>query len=149
MKIKNFLSVLLALLFLLGTVPVFAVSANESTYSAVASSATRLELTIYGKNLALEDSVYISYAVPVSGTEGADSVTMLFWLEPQSEYTYGTQAYELSPEPQLSTINGVKCYVFNFNKLAAKQMTVDVYAMHTTCLVKRLLRFLPNKCKSF
>ncbi|MBQ8441388.1 MAG: leucine-rich repeat protein [Clostridia bacterium] len=86
-----------------------------------------LNLKILGKNLSLEDSVYIYYAVPVEGNNGSD-IKMLFWTEPQSEYVYGTQAYELSPEPNTMPVGDQECYVFNFDKLAAKQMTVDVYS---------------------
>ncbi len=98
-----------------------------NVFAATDSQSEEMNLKIYGKNLLLEDSIYISYAVPVEGTNGAD-VKMLFWLEPQSEYVYGTQKYELSPEPKTVTVENTECYVFNFRELAAKQMTVDVYA---------------------
>ena len=122
MKRKNLIliSVILAVMLMCGSfVPVFAVGTS--------AEAPAYDLWIYGNNLSLSDSVYIYYAVPVEGTNGKD-VKMLFWLTPQSDYVYGTQEFVISPEPAIEKINDVDCYIFNFNKLAAKHMTVDVYA---------------------
>ncbi|MBQ9805699.1 MAG: leucine-rich repeat domain-containing protein, partial [Clostridia bacterium] len=123
MKLKKLLLTAMAVFLLLTTVCIVAVSASNET-----AAATDRDLKIYAKNLSLEDSVYLLYAVPVEGTEGADSVQMLFWLTPQNEYVNGTQDYTLSPEPATTTIGGNSYYVFEFRELAAKQMTVDVYA---------------------
>ena len=115
------------LLLSLMLVAVLVVIACAITVTATTADPADLNLRIYGKNLLLEDSIYITYAVPVDGTNGAD-VKMLFWLSPQSEYTYGTQDYTLSPEAGTVTIGSTECYIFNFRHLAAKQMTMDVYA---------------------
>ena len=118
------ISAALALLLACGSLlTVFA----EGNGEAAPADESAYDLWIYGKNLAMEDSVYIYYAVPVEGTNGAD-VKMLFWLEPQDSYTYGTQQFELSPERDTMDIHGETCYIFNFKELAAKHMTVDVYA---------------------
>ena len=111
----------------LGIVAVLLITVCVITVVATNAEVTEPNLRIAGKSLSMQDSVYIYYAVPVESTGGAD-VKMLFWLEPQDEYLYGTQKYELSPEPDTMKIGTTDCYVFNFDKLAAKQMTVNVYA---------------------
>lgn len=111
----------------LGIVAVLLITVCVITTVATTPDVTAPNLRIAGKSLSMQDSVYIYYAVPVESTGGAD-VKMLFWLEPQDEYLYGTQKYELSPEPDTMKIGTTDCYVFNFDKLAAKQMTVNVYA---------------------
>ena len=85
------------------------------------------DLKVQSRTLLLEDSVYIRYYVPVEGTNGAD-VKMIFWLEPQDEYVYGTQDYTLSPNKDTVVSGSAEYYIFDFKELAAKQMTVDVYA---------------------
>ena len=89
MKFKKLLILASVIVLILASVCAFAVSAETAP--------TERNLKIAAKNLSLEDSIYVLYAVPVADTVGADSVKMLFWLDPQSEYTYGTQDYTLAP----------------------------------------------------
>ena len=125
MKIKRYLILVLALSLLLTAVCMFTATAEGEV--AEETTTSDMNLKIYAKNLSLENAIYISYAVPVAGTESADAVKLLIWMTPQSEYTYGTQTYELSPEGT-TTIGSAQYYVFVFDKLAAKRMAVDIYA---------------------
>ena len=116
------------LLFTLATVAVLLIISCIITVASTVPAGERpMDLKVHEKSLLLEDAVYLRYYVPVDGTNGAD-VKMLFWLEPQSEYVEGTQDYTISPNPGTAMRGSVECYVFDFRKLAAKQMTVDVYA---------------------
>ena len=93
--------------------------------SAGAASASEPSLNIAGANLSFSESVYIKYAVERENVNDGD-VRMLIWTAPQAEYVYGTQADII--EPKIDTIDGVEYLVFNYTKLAAKQMTDTVYA---------------------
>ena len=116
------------LLFTLATVAILLIATCIITAASTAPVGEQpMSLKVQEKSLLLEDAVYLRYYVPVDGTNGAD-VKMLFWLEPQSEYVEGTQDYTTSPNPGTAMRGSVECYVFDFRKLAAKQMTVDVYA---------------------
>ena len=117
MKFRKKLFLALIMAFAMMAAFTFAASAADETPS----------LDICAKNLYLEDTVYILYATPVEGKENIESMKLLVWLESQDEYLYGTQKYELSPEPDTMTVNSTECYVFVLRELAAKQMTVDVY----------------------
>ena len=120
------LSAVALLLIAICAVTVIALGGNEST---------PIQLSIYGKNLSLEDSVCIVYAVPVEGTGGAD-IRLLVWMESQPEYTYGTQTFVLTPEENTVEVEGEECYIFYLRELAAKQMTVDVYARAYACVTE-------------
>ena len=74
-------------------------------------------------NLSFRDTVCIKYAV-----RGATSdVKLLIWTEPQTEYVIGTQDDEIV-EYDTEDISGVSHKVFDYTKLAAKQMTDVIYA---------------------
>lgn len=88
------------------------------------------ETAIEGHNLALEENVQIVYYVYETETEGAES-GVLFWLEPQTSYRYGTETYKVTES--FGTIENPKtghvCQKYAFTELSAKMMTVDVYAV--------------------
>ena len=121
MKNRKYLITALIVAILLTAASLFNVSATETP-------AAELDLNIYAKTLALEDSINLTYAVPVSAVEDGKELKMLFWIEAQSEYVYGTQRYELTPDAKTKTVDNVECYIFTFKKLMAKHMTVDIYA---------------------
>ncbi len=81
------------------------------------------QLSIDLCNLSFSDSVYIKYAV----TANVEDVKLLIWEKPQTEYVVGTQDYELTSLGR-NTIDGASYLIFDFTELAAKQMTVDIYA---------------------
>ena len=103
MKLKKSLILLLTLTLLFAAICIVAVTAANEAGDA------KRDLKISAKTLELEDSIHIVYSVPVADTVGAESVKMLIWLEPQSEYTYGTQAYELSPNSATEVVEGEEC----------------------------------------
>ena len=86
-------------------------------------------LNVIARTLALKDNVYIKYAVPVSEND----VKMLFWLEAQEEYVYGTQAEEASSVYEF-TINGTLCNIFQYTAMADHQMTDVIYARAYTVI---------------
>ena len=81
-------------------------------------------LNIEFVNLSFSDNIWLKYAVPYDET---NTIKLLVWDAPQSEYLYGTQAYELEYE-EIQEINGTDYLVFNFKKQVAKQMYDYVYA---------------------
>lgn len=81
------------------------------------------ELSIAYCNLSFRDTVCIKYAVSAN----VPDVKILIWTSPDSEYTVGTQDDEIT-EQVTQTINGTPHLVFDYTKLAAKQMTDVVYA---------------------
>ena len=116
---KTKLFLLLSLLMLMTCL--FAISA-----AADEPAATKIE----GHNLALEENVQIVYYVDETVPEGAES-GILFWLEPQTEYVYGTETYKVT-EPFGTIVHpttGHTCQKYAFTELSAKMMTVDVYAV--------------------
>ncbi len=92
--------------------------------NVMATEATTLPtLTIEKHALELKDNVRIVYAVPVQ--EGIDAVKLQVWHE--DDYALGTGTpVELSGVQE--AINGKQYWVFTYSKLAARQMTDNVYA---------------------
>ena len=82
--------------------------------------------------LSFEDAVYIKYAVKVEGADvnklPAGDFGMLFWDAPQSVYDESTATQNAAPMGY-QTISGEIYYTFQYDELAAKNMTDDVYAM--------------------
>ena len=121
MKNKKFLCLLTLLILvpLIGTITIFATGTS-----------TEPTLSIDKFNLSFSDSIYIKYAVKIDGVDTTllgDDFQMLFWTVPQSIYEKGTEASSIvSTDTQ--TINGQKYYIFDYKKLAAKQMTDANYA---------------------
>ncbi|MBR2647137.1 MAG: leucine-rich repeat domain-containing protein [Clostridia bacterium] len=93
-----------------------------------AETAETPTLTVVSNNLSYSESIYLLYAVGGSGFDReTDRIQMLFWEEPQAEYTYGTQKY-VSTSTSIATVKGQSCVIFYSDGLAAKQMTLDVFA---------------------
>ncbi len=82
-------------------------------------------LNIVAHNLSFQDNVYIKYAVSV---ENADDVKLLVWREPQDEYVYGSQDDVLSPLNYTENVDNKECLIFDYTKLAARNMGDFVYA---------------------
>ena len=123
MKTKNkwLISIVSGLLALVG---VTSVPMIEQTAKAEETPTLR----IVSNNVSYADSVYILYAVGSSGFDReTDRIEMLFWDEPQTDYTYGTQTY-ISTSTEVATVKGESCVIFYSDGLAAKEMTDDVFA---------------------
>ena len=82
------------------------------------------ELTIKACNLSFQDNIYIKYAVKCNDLS---DIKLLIWTSPQSDYVYGTQDYILN-SIGTEMVTGDNCAIFQYNKLAAKQMTDVIYA---------------------
>ena len=110
---KRIITITLALIFIIGVLGAFALTSGaQSTVS---------ELSITDCNLSFSDSVYIKYAVK----SNVSDVELLVWTSPEAEYTYGTQDDVIS-EYYIDNELGGK-FVFDYKKLAAKQMTDVLY----------------------
>ncbi len=82
------------------------------------------ELKFAGCNLSFADTIYVKYAVKGNDLSG---VKLLVWTDPQSDYSYGSQNYVLN-SIWTEMVSGAQCLVFQYNKLAAKQMGDVIYA---------------------
>ncbi len=85
------------------------------------------EMSIVAANLSFSDSVYIKYAVSFENIDDDENVKLLVWSAPHDDYTLGTQTVSLESDGT-TTVSGKECLVFDYRKLAAKQMTDYVYA---------------------
>ena len=97
---------------------------------AVAISADNtpaLEIKAY--NLSYGNSVYISYAVDCENIPEGAKVELLVWDEPQEEYIKGTEFASSYTNGKTATVGGKECQVFVFNKIYARQMAEDFYAV--------------------
>ena len=111
---KGIIVGLIALTLLVGAIFVANISASEPDP----------ELKFAACNLSFADSIYIKYAVKGNDLSG---VKLLIWTDPQSDYSYGSQSYVLN-SIGTETVSGAQCLVFQYNKLAAKQMGDVIYA---------------------
>ncbi len=96
---------------------------------AVSASASEPALKIEAANLSFVDSISILYAVSGENVDMTD-VKLLVWTEPKTsadEYSKGTEAYMLE-STRIENVGGKSCKVFDYDKLAAKNMTDAVYA---------------------
>ena len=116
MKGKKKLFALLALVLMVATV------VSLLVFSTNAADQTPV-LSIDYCNLSFSDSIYIKYAV----ASNVSDAKLLIWTEPQTEYVKGTEKDALSPIGT-ETISGKEYAIYNYTKLAAKQMTDVVYA---------------------
>ena len=112
---KHLLTAIMTMLLLLGMVTVMTVTAG-----AEESDPT---LRIAYCNLSYKDNVYIKYAVKA---DRAEDVKLLVWTAPAEEYVLGTQADALEPL-YIEAIGGVDHLIFDYTKLAARQMTDVIY----------------------
>ena len=113
---KKIISIVsLVLVLCLGTVGIFAfgTGAEENAPS----------LSLDYANLSFRDSITIKFAVRA---EGADGVSLLCWTAPEEDYVKGTEDRAITVSTT-ETIEGQDYLVFDYNGLAAKQMTDTVY----------------------
>lgn len=82
---------------------------------------------IAAHNLSLNENVYVVYYVDQTVPEGAEA-GVLCWFDPQESYTLANAQYKLVQEGT-ETISGKEYAKYYFTKVAAKMMTVDVYAV--------------------
>lgn len=82
------------------------------------------DLTIASCNLAFENNTYVMYAV--AGDDLSD-VKLLVWKDARPSYTYGTQDDILEPS-RTEMLQGQEMLVFEYTKLAAKQIPDAIYA---------------------
>ena len=117
------LTVTLTLLLALGTLGVIAyASGGEGEESG------DVELSVVSKNVSYSDSLHLLYAVSGSGFDTAvHEIRMLFWDEPQSEYLLGSESLAATARAS-ATVGGKPCAVFYSRGIAAREMTVDIYA---------------------
>ncbi|MBO5416901.1 MAG: hypothetical protein J6A83_09780 [Clostridia bacterium] len=94
---------------------------------AVGAESEKPEMSIDYCALSFQSTVCIKYAV----ASNVEDINLLIWNEPQSEYTVGTQDETLTTVGS-QTIDGKNYIVFDYDGLAAKQMTDDVYAVAYT-----------------
>ena len=130
LKSKLFMLLASFLMVLCCVFGVSALKAKGKTHVAVGQT-TPVEnptLTIESNNVSYSDSIYILYAVSNTGFDrDVYQIKMLFWEEVQDEYVVGTEKYAVTSESK-ATVKGKPCLIFYSNGLAAKQMTMDIYA---------------------
>jgi hypothetical protein len=116
---KRLLTIGLTTLMLLSAVILMTVIAGAED--------TQPALRIAYCNLSYKDNVYVKYAVKADNVTDIDDVKLLIWINPQTEYVLGTQDDTLDPL-YTEKINGVEHIIYDYTKLAARQMTDVVYA---------------------
>ena len=99
---------------------VFAVSISAENEPA-------LEIKAY--NLSYGNSVYVSYAINCENIPEGAKVQLLVWDKPQEEYIKGTELASSYTNGTTAKVGGVEYPVFVFNKIIARQMAVDFYAV--------------------
>ncbi len=116
---QRLLSLLLSLLFLLSAGGILIATGETPEPTA----------SIERFNLTFETNIYIKYAVKATSSVPltAQNFRMLFWTEPKASYTKGSEALSL-PSIGTQEIDGESYYIFAYEKLAAKQMTDNIYA---------------------
>lgn len=82
-------------------------------------------------NLSFKDTVYLKYAVKLTGADaeklGEDNFRMLFWTAPNETYEKGSESSSASVLGY-QTISGERYYTFAYTALTAKQMGDTVYS---------------------
>ena len=98
----------------------------------VSAEETEPSVTIAKFNLAFEDNTYLKYAVRFDGVADEkiteNNIGMLYWTDYEGGFTPGTEDYS-SKTTGYTDISGVKHYVFEYNKLSAKQLTDYIYSV--------------------
>ena len=89
---------------------------------APGGAAVAPSLSLDYSNLSFRDSICIKFAVKANVT----GVSLLCWTSPQEEYVKGTEERQITTS-KTSTINGARYRVFDYEGLAAKQMTDQIY----------------------
>ena len=121
-KTKNLVIAISSLLLCAGLGGGALVEKNDAT-----ADEAMPQVSIVGHNLALEDTIHIQYAVDTENFAATDTLGLLVWTKPQTEYLYGTQDRKLSPVDELAA-NETTYPVFHYTGLAAKQMTDVLYS---------------------
>lgn len=116
---KRLLTIGLTALMILSAVALMTVIAGAEE--------TQPTLRVAYCNLSYKDNVYIKYAVKADNVADFDDVKLLIWINPRTEYVLGTQDDTLEPL-YTDKIGGVEHIIFDYTKLAARQMTDVVYA---------------------
>lgn len=92
------------------------------------TSTTNLTVTIESNNLSYADSIHIIYAVSNEGFDRTEHpIQLLFWEEPQTEYVKATAKDVVDSQGSVD-LNGNDCLVFYSRGLAAREMTLNIYA---------------------
>ncbi len=100
-------------------------TALRMTESGEGMSGEAYSLEIVSKNVSYSESMYLMYAVSWSGfTRQVDQVKMLFWDEPQAEYTYKNATF-VQDEYSITYLKNEECLVFYSEGISAKEM-VDI-----------------------
>ena len=112
----SIISLILALMMLFSALPIMTASAEELPP----------ELSIKGRNLAFESTIYIIFYVDAQNAQ-AEDVKLLVWSKPQETYIAQRAEKALTPV-RTETINGKDYLRFEYRALAAKNMTDTIYA---------------------
>lgn len=120
-RIVVFIAALMALMFTLGF-SALTVSAEESSPS----------VSIEKFNLAFENDTHLKYAVKFTGIDDSEinynNIGMLYWTDYDGGFTPGTENYS-SKTTGYTMIDEEKYYAFEYDNLAAKQLTDYVYSI--------------------
>ena len=112
---KKILLALVAIMLMVGILSAFAIVASAETAAP--------DMSIAYCNISFRDNVCIKYAVNAN----VSNVKILVWTSPKSEYIIGTHDDEIT-KYYTEDIDGVSHMIFDYTKLAAKQMTDVIYA---------------------
>ncbi len=111
-----------------------AFSAALGVYTAIGNTRVEAEtaeatpmLAIVGRNLSLEENVYVHYAVDAENLADTDNFGMLVWTEPQEAYEYDSPNCKKLVSTSTVTEGGVEYPVFTYEDMTAKQMTDVLY----------------------
>ncbi len=107
-----------------GIVAIFTVVLAIIMLFAISATTTEPSLDVYACNLSFRDNVCIKYAIP----HNDPNVKLLIWTQPQTEYTLETKEQILEPVGTQVIDETVQCIIFDYTKLAARQMTDTIYA---------------------
>lgn len=111
---------------------VFTVATLMCVTALAVSADAEPSATIAKFNLAFEDNTYLKYAVRFDGVADEkiteNNIGMLYWTDYEGGFVPGTEDYS-SVTTGYTTIGGVKHYVFEYTRLAAKQLTDYIYSV--------------------
>lgn len=97
----------------------------------VLASNTTPALEIKAANVSFEGTVHLFYAVSHDNIENPNDIKLLVWKDEQidniNECTIENAKYVLSPSTYTVNVNGAICKTFDYEELAAAEMTKNVY----------------------
>lgn len=100
--------------------------------SIVASAEGTPSVSVDKFNLVFEDNTYLKYGVRFDGVDdekiNSSDIGMLYFTEPQGDYTVGGEAYS-SSVVGYKIIDDQKYYTFEYRHINAKQMTDYIYSV--------------------